>query len=166
MNKYPRLLSLVCMAIALTVYAACSSSKGAAATAPKSAFNGTWTLNNINFEGISANTKFKATVFDDVAYSCLQGSSWNLPNNGKGSYTVNASGMECAPGERQIYWSVQKEGNQQYFQFKRLETDVKAKNVTTGYRMEVANIGDNNMQLRSPINFEGKTIYIIYNFNR
>lgn len=165
MNKYARVLTVACMILGIAVFAACSSSKGNAG-ASRSAYTGNWTLNNISFDGISSSTKFKATVFDDVAYSCLQGSSWSLPNNGQGSYTVNSSGPECASGLRQIYWSLQKDGSQQYFQFKRLDGDVKAKNVTAGYRMEVTSIGDNNMQLRSPVNFEGRTIYIIYDFSR
>jgi hypothetical protein len=147
------------------MFTACSTTKGVLGTDRKGV-KGTWTLNNIRFDGISANTKFKATVFDDVTYTCLQNSTWDLPNSGKGSYTITDGGADCAAGQRFILWSLQKDGDIQYFQFKHVDGGVKPKNVTTGYRMEITSLSDNTMQLRSPVSFEGKTIYIVYDFSR
>ncbi|WP_158559155.1 lipocalin family protein [Deminuibacter soli] len=156
------LLTGLC-ALLLCAFAACSTVKGLT-NADKKGFTGTWTLSNISFDGIPANTKFKATVFDDVSYTCLSNSTWTLPGNGNGSYSVSSSDAECNPGVRNIVWSVEKAGNVSYFQFKHAEGGVKPKNITTGYRMEVSAVTATTLTLRSPINFEGNTVYIIYNF--
>jgi hypothetical protein len=152
-------------ALFLIGIAACSTVKGLT-NADKKGFTGNWTLTSITFDGMPANTKFKATVFDDVPYSCLTNSSWNLPGNGNGSYTVNATDAECGAGTRTIVWSIQNDNGIQYFQFKRVDGGVKAKTVTSGYRMQVSSVTDNSMILRSPVDFEGKNVYIVYNFTK
>ncbi|BAV04413.1 hypothetical protein SAMN05421788_110142 [Filimonas lacunae] len=165
MVKHPKYLFIAFIAFVSVAFTACGPTKGIT-NSEKWGYSGTWFLNNIHFEGIPAGTKFKATVFDDVPYSCLQGSQWNLQSNGKGSYVVNASASECIAGERFIFWSTEKSGQSQYFQFKRVDGGVKPKNVTTGYRMEVSALNQTSMQLRSPINFEGNTVYIVYDFSK
>jgi hypothetical protein len=165
MLKHPKYLVIALMAIVSVAFTACGPTKGIT-NSEKRGYSGTWILNNIHFEGIPAGTKFKATVFDDVPYSCLQGSQWNLPANGKGSYVVGSGASECTPGERFIFWSTEKTGSSQFFQFKRVDGGVKPKNVTTGYRMEVSGLNETSMQLRSPINFEGTSVYIVYDFSK
>ena len=128
--------------------------------------NGNWILNNVSFDGLPANTKFTATVFDDVPYTCLQGSVWNLPNNGNGSYTISAPGNDCSAGTRNIYWSVTSINGVANLQFKRTDNGAKPKSITEGYRMEVSDNSATSMTLRAPVDFEGKTVYIVYSFSK
>lgn len=165
MLKHPRYLVILVMMVVSLTYTACGPTKGIT-NSEKRGYSGTWVLNNIHFEGMPAGAKFKATVFDDVTYTCLQGSQWNLPASGKGSYVVNSGGADCVPGERFIFWSTEKVNDVQYFQFKRVDGGVKPKNVTTGYRMEVSGLNETAMQLRAPINFEGTNVYIVYDFSK
>ena len=165
MAKHHSYLVALLLTVMAITYTACGPTKGIT-NSDKKGFPGTWTLNNIHFEGMPDNTKFKATVFDDVPYTCLQNSQWNLPSNGKGSYVVNSSAADCIAGERFIFWSIEKSGDIQYFQFKRVDGGVKPKSVTTGYRMEVGSLTETTMQLRSPLNFEGRTVYIVYDFSK
>jgi hypothetical protein len=52
------------------------------------------------------------------------------------------------------------------FQFKKLEVSDKAKNVKDGYRLQVQQVSDTNLILRSPIELsDGKTGYINYSFS-
>lgn len=145
-------------------FTACSPSKVASTEGGNVNIKGTWTVSNVDVEGVSKNG-LRITVFDDALYSCYAGSQWNLVANGNGTYTVPASGQDCYGGERKIYWSVQTIDGARYFQFKNIG-ESKAKSVTDGYRLDIRSLTATNMQLASPVNFEGKTIYIVYNFTR
>ncbi|WEK34385.1 MAG: lipocalin family protein [Candidatus Pseudobacter hemicellulosilyticus] len=145
-------------------FSACSPSKVASTEGGNVNIRGTWTVSNVDVEGVSKNG-LRVTVFDDALYTCYVGSTWNLAPNGNGTYSVPASGQDCTGGERKIYWSMQNADGVRYFQFKNIG-DNKAKNVTDGYRLEVRSLTASSMQLQSPVNFEGKTVYIVYSFTR
>jgi hypothetical protein len=106
-------------------------------------------------------------LLDEGDENCLKGSTWVLPNNGNGTYTIaqsDASG--CTPGERNIVWSYRQENGQTIFQYKRLPGGVKAKNITDGYKFNIVSATDANLSLRSSVPFEGSTIYINYSFSK
>ena len=150
--------------IFITAFNACSPGKIASTDGSTVNLKGTWSVQDIKFEGISK-TGFKVTVFNDVAWSCFIGSQWNLFGSGDGTYTIPSS-PDCTTGERAIYWSVQTENGTPYFQFKKLGAGDKARKVTDGYRLKVTSITSNAMVLQDEIAFEGKTISINYHFTR
>jgi hypothetical protein len=140
------------------ILAACSSSK--VAVAKKSDVKGNWVLNNV-----SSSERIKLTLLDEGSDACLQGSTWSLPNNGYGSYTI-ANNASCTAGERKIIWSYQKDGSQPMLQFKKLQEGVKAKNVEEGYRFKIISASGNSMVLQSEITNQGHPIYITYTFSK
>jgi hypothetical protein len=144
--------------------AACTSSKKSTATVDRSDLKGTWSLDNINYEGLPANQKLKLTLLDEGTDDCLRGSTWVLPNNGNGSYTIAQNAPGCAAGQRNIVWSYRDEGGRNIFQFKKLTGGVKPKDINEGYKFNIVTATDNGFQLQSLVNFEGKVITINYYF--
>ncbi|MCH5597029.1 hypothetical protein [Niabella ginsengisoli] len=144
--------------------ASCSSSKNAP-VAPRKDFKGNWTITSARVEGVEG--KINVTAFDDAPLTCFEGSEWVLPNNGYGSYTINAGG-DCPGGARQILWSQRVNGGTTLFNFKKQDGVKKSdsKHIAEGYSLEVTSFADNSFEARSPVQFEGKTIYIIYNFQK
>jgi hypothetical protein len=153
------LLSLTGTAIILS----CSSSKKATATASRDAVKGTWTLSNITYDG---SVPLKLTLLDEGAEACLIGSTWVLPNNGYGSYTIATGKTGCTSGERKIVWSYRLENDKTVFQYKRLVDDVKAKNIEEGYRLNILSATETNMSLQSEVNFDGRPFFINYTFSK
>ena len=151
------------MILFAALFTACSPSKVSSPDGGNVNLRGTWTVSSVDVDGVSK-TGFRVTVFDDAPYTCYQGSTWTLVPNGNGTYVVPSSG-DCMGGERKIYWSVQTIGGVKYFQFKNIGAH-KAKNVTEGYRLELKSLTANSMHLQSAVNFEGKTVYINYQFTR
>ncbi len=125
--------------------------------------SGNWTIDKVDYSGTAA--RLKVTSFDDVTASCFEGSTWNLVQNGNGSYTINSTQAGCTGGARTIFWSVQVENGNNYFQFKNIGAN-KAKTVTDGYRLEITASSATEFSLRSPVQFEGQTIYINYHFTK
>ena len=153
--------SLIIAALFATFFFSCSSGHKISGIN----LNGNWVLNSITFDGLPQDTKFTATVFDDVPYSCFNGSTWSFPNNGNGSYTINSSDATCNAGTRNIYWSVVNNSGTNYLQFKILN-GAAAKKVTSGYQMQITSVTATSMVLSSPVDFEGKSISIIYGFSK
>jgi hypothetical protein len=145
----------------------CSSSKNATATASRNDVKGTWVLDNITYDGIPQGEKVKLTLLDEGDENCLKGSTWVLPNNGNGSYTiVQTDGTACTPGERNIVWSYRVENGETIFQYKRLPGGVKAKDITDGYKFSIVSATDANLALRSSVPYNGSTININYSFSK
>lgn len=126
--------------------------------------NGLWTLDKVTIEGSESTDQLKTTLFNDVSSICLENSVWNLPANGQGSYTVSSTLPGCNAGARQIYWSVKNNNGNSYFQFKKIDADVKPKDVTEGYQMQIRSITNNQMELQSPV--ENDNLTIIYHFSK
>jgi hypothetical protein len=164
----PNMLKRILPVLAGTIIiASCSSSKNATATASRDAVKGTWVLDNVTYDGIPQGQKVKLTLLGEGDENCLKGSTWVLPNNGNGSYTIaqnDATG--CIPGERNIVWSYRVENGQTIFQYKRLPGGVKAKDITDGYRFNIVSATDANLSLRSSVPYEGSTISINYSFSK
>ena len=149
------------------IFAACSSSKKAVATADRDNVKGTWVMDNISYDGIPEGQKVKLTLLGEGDENCLKGSTWVFPNNGNGSYTIAQNATTgCTPGERNIVWSYRMENGQTILQYKRLPGGVKAKDIADGYKFNIVSATDANLSLRSDVNFEGKTININYSFSK
>lgn len=146
----------------LMIVYSCSVSKEARGL--KKQINGNWLLQTISTEGITG--KVTATVFKEAPFNCFVGSSWNfISNNSMGSYNINASGKECSSVSRLIRWSIyEPKGVIKQFQFKRLDDKKNAMDTDEGFRLEIAGLTDNTMQLKSHITFEGKPATYVYNF--
>jgi hypothetical protein len=155
-------LPLLGMAI-ITV--SCSSSKNAT-TVKRNDVKGSWRLDRINYEGLASSERLRLVLLDEGNEACLTGSAWSLPNNGYGTYTINAAQSGCTQGEKKIVWSYREENNQPIFQFKKLQEGEKAKNITEGYRFKILSASDQAMVLQSEISYQGKPIFINYSFVR
>ncbi|GAB3023331.1 lipocalin family protein [Niabella terrae] len=151
------------MGAVIILLASCSSSKNA--IAPRKDFKGNWEIVSATVEG-AGDAKLNVTAFDDVALKCFEGSQWTLPNNGYGTYNIAAA--DCAGGERQILWSQRVRDGKTLFNFKRMDGVRKkdSKDVEEGYSMEVTGFDENGFTAMSPVEFEGKTIYIVYDFQK
>lgn len=152
------------MLAGLIMIASCSSSKNAIGVNREN-IKGNWTLNNITTEGLATTQYVKLTVLDEGSKDCLTGSTWVLPNNGYGSYTIQPR-TGCTPGLRGIVWSYRTEGDQPVFQFKRTEEGVKAKEITEGYKFKVVSADKTSMVLQSEISDNGRPVYVKYHFTK
>ncbi|MCF3111711.1 hypothetical protein LL912_23185 [Niabella sp. CC-SYL272] len=158
-------IALLLITISVIGMACSNSKKSASTTVPRQDFKGTWVVTGTSIEGTDTKN-LKVEAFDDAALKCFEGSVWVFPNNGYGSYTIN--GQDCSGGARQILWSTRNINGVTHLNFKRVDGLKKnqSKNVAEGYSMEVTSSGQDHFIAQSPISFEGKTIYIVYNFQK
>lgn len=162
-----RLAGIACATA--VVLASCSSGKKATETtkAPeRSDLKGDWVLNQISYDGLSAGEKLRFTLLDEGSEDCLKGSTWHLPNNGNGYYTINSNASACAPGQKNIVWSYREENKQPVFQYKRVTSGVKPKDVADGYKFRILAASDAAMTLQSEISYQGNPIRINYSFSK
>jgi len=152
----------------------CSSQQGAvdggpAASAWRKGVKGQWVLQSVDKENFPTAYSVK-TIFEEAPAECFIGSVWNLPNNGKGSITFDADGKLCAPGAvRDIVWSIYNPGKgngEPQFQFKKIYPGDKPSNVTAGYRLDLAYADADQLTLRMPLDLDGQTGYLAFNFER
>lgn len=145
---------------------ACASQQGTvSASGMRKNATGKWTLNSVTFEGLPATARV-TTVFSNIPYKCLEGSTWNLPSNSYGSFTTTTSAEGCSPYTQNIVWSTLTQGGVIMLQFKELLDGVKAKNISDGYRVELTSADNAGMVWRAPITAEGQTAYVVYSFTR
>ncbi len=153
---------LVILLAATVILSACSTSKNAvtgASNVSRGKFTGTWTINNISYDGIVPQAV--QNVFDQAPPADFMGSTWKLTNSGNGIYTLQNGTSQT------IFWSVNNDaGSSQLFQFKKLYQGDKAQKVTQGYQLVIAGNDGNSMTLKSPIAVGDKTAYIIYSFTK
>lgn len=174
--------SLFLVAAAL-IFTSCSTTSH---TIDKVNLNGNYSVSDVRVEGVNTastthketfndagNTsatiltkvKLETTVFDDVTPNCFIGSTWTLPHNGYGTYTIQDNG-NCYAGVRNIVWSVRTDqGGQKKFQMKIINGQ-KAKTVTEGYILDITNVSAQGFTLVSPVTVDGKTAYVYYEFTR
>ncbi|MCO5937178.1 hypothetical protein NAF17_16655 [Mucilaginibacter sp. RB4R14] len=148
------------------IFSACSTPKQTNAGTTTSAnvsrgkFTGTWTLTNVSYDGLLPGAV--QNVFDQASPKDFVGSTWKFTNSGNGIYTLQSGASQP------IFWSVFNGGSTgTQFQFKKLYQGDKAKNVAEGYRLDIGNIDNANMTLRSPVPIgnSGKG-YIVYSFTK
>ena len=152
----------------LTAFAffSCTSSKKTTAAVSRDELKGTWQLDNITYEGLPQDQKVKLTLLGEGPEVCLKGSTWVLPNNGNGSYTINSNDAGCSAGQRSIVWSYRVENDQPIFQYKKLPGGVKAEDVLEGYKFTIVDAAAEKLNLKSNVTFEGSTISIYYQFSK
>ena len=122
------------------------------------AIKGNWTIASVTYPG---SEYFKATSFDLADSKCLVGSSWKfISNNNKGNMALNSS--TCTAFTSAITWFINKEGE---FVMKILDNQ-KAKKVTSGYVLKIANQTENSFQLVDKMDVGGKMVDVTYTFNK
>ncbi|SIQ61773.1 lipocalin family protein [Maribacter ulvicola] len=142
----------------------CSVSKDA--RGKRNLLSGTWTLNNVSFEGNNGNVK--ALLFNDVEDICLEGSQWFFrDNNSTGKYTISPSTF-CTGGDRYIRWSVveREENYNSQLQFKFIDEKYKDISGGVGYRLNIQNLTEYAMTLKSNVMVEGTPINVVYEFTK
>jgi hypothetical protein len=166
MRKMQRIRAIASLLVLgfITLSSCTSPSKVTGPNGDAVELKGNWMVNDINIEGASKGS-LKVSVFDEALYSCFIGSQWTFVQNGNGSYSI-AANDNCSAVQRKIFWSVQSANGVQYFQFKKINEGEKAKQVTDGYKLQIKSLQNNAMVLQSAVDFEGKTIYIDYNFSK
>ena len=149
--------SIILLFTAVAVITACSTSRNAASTNElgRGKVTGTWTVNSITYEGLPENAV--QSVFDQGPASVFQGSTWTLTNSGKGIYALTNGTVQS------IFWTMNNNAGTPEFSFKKLEDNEKAKNVETGYTMQIANADGNNLTLKAPVQYGNGMGYIVYN---
>lgn len=177
------LLSITALMMSVCLLSACSmqqkgtasntnynnSVAGPSAADWRSAVKGTWVLNTIDRENLPASYTIK-TVFEEAPAECFIGSTWVLPGNGKGNISFSANGNLCAAGaSRDIVWSIYNPGKnngEPKFQFKKIYAGEKAKNVDTGYRLDLSYSDANKLVLRMPVTLADGEAYLVFTFSR
>jgi hypothetical protein len=159
-------LATVCLVAALFTISSCKTQSAAGTTQSisKGSVKGNWIVTDIRFDGIPAHSK--VSVFDQAAYGCFKGSQWVLPSNANGSYTLSSTDDGCSTATQPIVWSIYKDGGVDMFQFKKVGTGLKAKNVTEGYRVQITSLSNTTMEWRAAVNYEDKSGAIIYTLQR
>lgn len=157
-NRMKTILNFSTLIIVCLLMGACSSSKqttsSPSAAQWKRGVRGQWVLNSVEKRNFPAGASVK-TIFDEAPITCFIGSTWDLIANGKGAITFAADGELCAPGAtRNIFWSIYKpeNGAEPQFQFKKLYPGEKAKDITEGYRLDLAYADGQTMTLNMPVN--------------
>ena len=142
----------------------CSISKDA--RGKRNLLSGTWTLNNVSFEGNTGNVK--AVLFNDVEDICLEGSEWFFKdNNSTGRYTIDQSTF-CTGGDRYIRWSVveREENYTSQLQFKFINEKNQDISGGAGYRLNIENLTEYAMTLKSNVMVEGSPVNVVYEFSK
>ncbi|RZJ15219.1 MAG: hypothetical protein EON51_18920 [Acinetobacter sp.] len=159
MKRIFLIAALICSSIIVLQSCSPKTTAAGAVSAKRGDVTGNWVVNNVTFEGIP-DVAIKSFL-GESSYKCFIGSTWNLTNSGNGSYSLPAS-ASCAAKTQAIFWSVSPADGT--FQYKQLFEGDKAKNVTSGYRLALASADDNMMVIKSPIEYGGRTAYVVLNF--
>src|SRR5690606_18922576 len=179
MRKY--ILSVCTIFTLLVLMASCGAQRkssaggalgndGPSAREWRNGLKGKWVLNSVDREDIPAAYTIK-NIFDEAPVDCFIGSVWTLPGgNHQGSIAFSAAGTLCADGAvRTIVWSVHdgtKEGAYPQFQFKKIYSGERARNVTSGYRLDLSYSDGQSLVMRMPIPLDNGTGNLVLNFSR
>ncbi|MGW9686330.1 lipocalin family protein [Flagellimonas sp. 2504JD1-5] len=156
--------TLIFSALIGVLLMSCSVSKSA--RTQRNLFSGSWTLNDVSYENNTGN--FKSVIFNDAEDICFEGSDWFFrDNNSTGRYTISQSTL-CQGGDRFFRWSVV-EPSQNYssqLQFKFIDEKRKDISGGAGYRLNIANINEQSMTLKSNVSVDGELVTIVYQFTK
>ncbi|UJH67401.1 lipocalin family protein [Allomuricauda sp. SCSIO 65647] len=141
----------------------CSVSKSA--RTQRNLFSGSWSLDNISYENNSGN--FQSVIFGDSRDICFEGSDWFFrDNNSTGRYTIKGGSL-CQGGDRFFRWSVVEPANRlSQLQFKYIDENRKDISGGTGYRLDIANLTEQQMTLKSNVTVDGELVTIVYEFSK
>lgn len=119
---------------------------------------GNWNISSVTYPGSEV---IKVTSFGLADSQCFVGSTWKFVSmSNKGTISLNSP--KCTAYSTPITWFINKEGE---FVFKILD-DAKAKKITTGYVLRVANQTNSSFQLVDKINVGGKLTDVVYQFQK
>lgn len=146
----------------LVMFQSCSTTKRtlASVSGSRGVVVGDWVLNTVTLEGLP--DQAVQGLFGEKSFKCFEGSTWKLTNSGNGSYTLPGTSA-CGSVMQTIFWSAAPK--EQTFQFKKIYEGDKAKNVTEGYRLVLTEASRSGLVMKSPIEFGGKTAYIVLTFS-
>lgn len=149
--------------VTAVVLASCSVSKSA--RTQRNLFSGSWNLDNVSYENNTGN--FQSVIFGDARDICFEGSDWFFrDNNSTGRYTLK-SGSLCQGGDRFFRWSViEPENRLSQLQFKFIDENRKDISGGVGYRLDIANLTEQQMTLKSNVTVEGQPLTIVYEFSK
>jgi len=153
----------ICIATVMLIVS-CSVSKDA--RGKRNLLSGTWTLDDVSYENASGN--FKSVIFNDADDICFEGSEWYFrDNNSTGRYTIAPSTL-CNGGDRFIRWSVveREENYTSQLQFKLIDEKNKDISGGLGYRLNITNLTENEMTLKSNATVDGKVVNVVYSFTK
>ena len=123
------------------------------------AIKGDWVITNVFYPG---SDYIVVNSFQIADSKCFVGSKWNfISNNNKGSMSLTKSG--CPAFSSPIVWSINKEG---LLVLKIVEAGTKAKKVTQGYLLRLANQTKTSFQLIDIINVGGQNKEVTYQFEK
>ncbi|SFU32612.1 Lipocalin-like domain-containing protein [Pustulibacterium marinum] len=127
--------------------------------AAQSDLKGDWTVTTVAYNNSDI---FQVNAFGFTKAKCLEGSVWNfIPNNNKGSMTINNA--NCTYYETPIVWTITSGGK---FTLKFVDESLKAKNVTSGYNLDVTNQTETSFQLVDYVDVAGKSTKVVYQFQK
>lgn len=119
---------------------------------------GNWVITNVSFPG---SDYIKVTSFDLADSKCFEGSTWKfVSNNNTGTMSLNDT--SCIAFSSPITWFINQEGD---FVMK-IVNDYKAKKVTQGYVLKVANVTETSFELVDKINVGGSMKEVTYQFQK
>ena len=144
---------LILSLLTLLVY----SCKPTIDTRAQNGLKGSWTITDVSFKG---SEYFTAKSFGIADSKCFIGSVWELvPNNNKGTMRLT----KCTDFSSDIVWSREADND---FTLKVIGEDAKARKVTQGYILRIANQQTNSFQLVDKMDLGGTTTDIVYQFTR
>lgn len=154
---------ILAMAALLFAITSCSVSKSA--RTQRNIISGTWILDNIDYENNEGT--FSSVIFGDAKDLCFEGSNWYFrDNNSTGRYTIK-QGSLCQGGDRFIRWSVIEPADRvSQLQFKFIDEKRKDVSGGFGYRLDIANLTETQMTLKSNVSVDGEPITIVYEFTK
>ncbi|TKD66002.1 lipocalin family protein [Flavobacterium sp. ASW18X] len=158
--KSAKLLSALLM---VTVLFSCSVSKSS--RQQQNILSGTWILSDVSYEGNQG--AFKSVLFNDSKDICFEGSQWFFrDNNNTGRYTIQGGSL-CQGGDRFIKWTIVEPTNSvSQLQFKFIDEKNKDVSGGLGYRLDITNLTEQNMTLKSRVSVDGEPVTVVYNFNK
>lgn len=147
----------------MLLLASCGTTKSA--KQQRNLFSGTWSLDNIDYENNTG--AFSSVIFGDAKDICFEGSQWFFrDNNSTGRYTITGGSL-CQGGDRFFRWSVVEPADRlSQLQFKFIDEKRKDISGGQGYRLDIANLNEQNMVLKSRVTVDGEPVTIVYEFTR
>ena len=130
----------------------------------KKVMKGDWTLSSINYNQPGT---FKVKLLNDASKECFEGSTWQfIPNNNTGNYTVNNT--NCSIGMRYFIFTIQEiDESTGLYDFLLKPTNEKKKSETnSGFRLQLTQLSDTDMQWQQTVSIEGKPFTINMNFTK
>ena len=131
----------------------------------KKVMKGDWTLSSITYNQPGT---FNVKLLNDASKECFEGSTWQfIPNNNTGNYTINSS--NCSSGMRYFIFTIQEiDETTGLYDFLLKPTNEKKKSETnnSGFRLQLTQLSDTNMQWQQSTYLEGKPFTINMNFTK